>query len=400
MLRRTLSVSVSSLFAVTLAAGLPARSASADDLVSEAIRDATRTLAKSKDARERADAAGRLGTWKVPAVVPPLITALGDPSPDVREEAARSLWKVKEVAEPARPALQTALADPEAGVAVAAAGALAAMGTPEAEMKSTFERGLQTGRTALPPLLEYLREQQTAGNGSLQNVDMARKALAELADTEDPALAAALLEALHSPEAVVRKAILEASREETHAQRLLPALKGLIATDPDAGVRQAAVYVAGQLSAPPKDLMAAIQKAMSDPDPNVRTAAARELNRTQGAAVSRRIQAAKGVEEVNAALAEAGSGPVAALAATLRSGATEQERAQAAAALSEMTVAADKAAPVLAEAVVNDASARVRFRAASGLVALPNVPDSQLAVVNPEEAVRDQAKSSLADVKR
>lgn len=408
------------LISCFLVAAGDAAAATSDDL-RKTIDRLAKTLAKSKDPAQRADAAERL-TWEVPEVVPPLVGALADPVDDVREAAARSLWKVSKVAEPARGALQKALNDVEPAVAIAAAGALEAMGVPEAELKPTFERvlasapqlrerflaargliGLVPGPRVLPVVLEYLEQQDRVTDRRYRNVDIAKTALTQLVTTKDAALAAALLSALSSTEAVTREAILRADHGAEYAKRMEPGLVRVIQEDSDKDVKLAALGLATALEPPSKALLAACEKAMKDPDESVRNRAAMAVNRFQHHALEGQIKQAKGVEGVQAALAAAAtSGPAAGLIKTLRTGSTEQDRAQAAQALSAMSVAADAVAPALAEAVVKDPSAKVRFRAASSLADLNSVRDSQVAVIKTllQGLNREQGPSARVEIYR
>jgi len=108
----------------------------------KAIERASKTLTKSRDARERREAIRTLATFEVPEVVAPLAAALGDSDPTVRRQAADALWRVSEVAAPAEGALRGVLEDPSPGVRVRAAAALDALGVPDSELVAAREAGL------------------------------------------------------------------------------------------------------------------------------------------------------------------------------------------------------------------------------------------------------------------
>ncbi len=77
------------------------------------VREYAKTLAKDKDAKDRADAAHWLGGRKNPEAVAALAKALSDPEASVRQAAASALWKTGEGAAAAKPELLKALADPD-----------------------------------------------------------------------------------------------------------------------------------------------------------------------------------------------------------------------------------------------------------------------------------------------
>jgi hypothetical protein len=176
----------------------------------------------------------------------------------------------------------------------------------------------------------------------------------------------------------------------------------MVQADPDREVKKAALSLAGLITTPSKELLAAVEKAMKDADEEVRSRAAMVMNVAQHRVVEGKLKQAKGVDGVKAVLAEAGGAPAAGLIGALRTGATEQERAQAAQALGQMAIAGDAAATALAEAVLKDPSAKVRFRAASGLADFSGMRDSTVAVIKTllEGLKRDQGPSARAEIYR
>ena len=67
--------------------------AAADSFFEKSYRKDVETLARSKKPEERARAADALGGWDDPLAVVALTKALDDPDAEVRENAARSLWR-------------------------------------------------------------------------------------------------------------------------------------------------------------------------------------------------------------------------------------------------------------------------------------------------------------------
>ena len=175
-----------------------------DDLV----KDYAKTLAKDRDAKERARAAHWLGGRKQPEAVAALAKALSDPDASVRQAAASALWDTGKDAVAAKPELEKALDDPVAAVVARAAGALAVMGVPDKELAPAWRRALEGSRddaTAFvaargligidppeklaPPILTYLSKnaeeaenpKRTGSNfDDKKSAEAAAKALREL----------------------------------------------------------------------------------------------------------------------------------------------------------------------------------------------------------------------------
>ncbi len=174
------------------------------------VREYAKTLAKDRDAKERASAARWLGGRKQPEAVAALAKALSDPEASVREAAASALWKTGKDAAAAKPELTKTLGDPDAAVVARAAGALAVMDVPDSELADAWRRALEGARddaTAFlaargligidrpeklaPPILTYLAKRAEAaarpapGRSSLDDRDSAEnagKALQRLLD--------------------------------------------------------------------------------------------------------------------------------------------------------------------------------------------------------------------------
>jgi HEAT repeat protein len=193
-----------------------AASDSADKFFAKVRRENLETLARSKKAEERARAADSLGSWDDALSVAALTRALDDPDAEVRENAARSLWKLHKVAGSAQPALRGRLEDvPD--VVVMAAGALEAMGVDAGELVSARRRALERGNPwvrfvaaeglighappleLLPPILDqYLSDADAPFSDSegRERRDSALSAMKELAKTQDRALVPPLVESL------------------------------------------------------------------------------------------------------------------------------------------------------------------------------------------------------------
>ncbi len=200
MKRRALAICI--LMAIHSGA---ARAQSRED---ELVKDYAKTLAKDRDAKDRADAAHWLGGRKQPEAVAALAKALSDPDAAVRQAAASALWDTGKDAVAAKPELEKALGDPVAAVVARAAGALAVMGVPDKELAPAWRRALEGSRddaTAFvaargligidppeqlaPPILTYLSKnaeeaenpKRTGSNfDDKKSAEAAAKALREL----------------------------------------------------------------------------------------------------------------------------------------------------------------------------------------------------------------------------
>lgn len=304
------------------------------------VREHAKTLAKDRDAKDRADAARWLGGRKSPEAVAALAAALSDPDAAVRQAAASALWDTGEDASAAKPALEKALGDPVAAVTARAAGALAAMGVPDAELAPAWRRALEGARddatafvaarglvgidppgTVAPPILAYLAKNADAaahprsGRSSLDyrdSAEAAEKALERLvrrdaapvlpliantvretpasgryalgALVKAPKLPAGTLdlalESMGSSEAPTRDAALALAGKltsEKDAARWIPEATRLLG-DPDESVRMEACWVLKGM----KGLSAGaapelVRLLTSDPEPGVRARAAEAL---------------------------------------------------------------------------------------------------------------------------
>lgn len=197
-----------------------------DDALAKMGRRVTQDAAKelkSKDPVKRREAAERLSGWASPEGAALLAQALSDDDYRVRATAARSLASYEKQAEPARAALQRALDDSFAQVAVQAAEALErALGVPEKDLVPVRSRVLGEARepyerflaarslvghappaNLVGPLLDYLDEQARPSedwkvrDARSHNLDLAKDALERLVKkTGDRALIGPLTEAV------------------------------------------------------------------------------------------------------------------------------------------------------------------------------------------------------------
>ena len=187
----------------------------------EQQKDALRDLERGNDA-EQITAADRLGAEFASRTAPVLAKHLRSGDTAIRLSAARTLWSLAGKSPggyaAARPALEAALDDVNAEVAMNAAGALGAMkvsaealaparrrvlkeGNPQPYVLFLAARGLiglDPPGTLAPALLEYLERVSLAAQrgGSRENVQLARSALEHLADTKDRAVIAPMLDLL------------------------------------------------------------------------------------------------------------------------------------------------------------------------------------------------------------
>ena len=110
------------------------------------VRDYAKTLGGDKDPRARAGAAESLGGREHPEAVAALAKALSDPEASVRQAAASALWKTGKAAAAAKPDLQKALAEKDAGALARVAGALSSMGVSDKELSDSWRRALEGAR--------------------------------------------------------------------------------------------------------------------------------------------------------------------------------------------------------------------------------------------------------------
>jgi HEAT repeat protein/ankyrin repeat protein len=277
------------------------------------VRGYAKTLAKDRDAKERADAARSLGGRENPEAVAALAKALSDSDASVREAAASALWDTGKGAIAAKPELQRTLDDREAAVVARAAGALAMMGVPDKKLAPAWRRALEGARddatafvsargligidppeTLAPPILTWLAKKSAAaarpgqGRSSLDDrnsAEAAEKALAHLLREN----AARLLPLLDD---TVRRAP-EAARYVFSAlgavKKLPPGSVDLALAhtrSPEPETRYAAIALAGKVTSE-REVARWIPEAirlLGDPDESVRMEACWSLKGVKGLA--------------------------------------------------------------------------------------------------------------------
>ena len=331
------------------------------------VRDWAKTLAKDRDAKDRAAAARSLGGREHPEAVAALAKALSDADASVREAAASALWKTGKAAAAAKPELQKTLGDREAAVVARAAGALSNMGVPDAELAEAWRRALEgarDGATAFlaargligidhpeklaPPILSYLSknaEEAVRPGSRRQGYD----------DSKSAEAAAKALEQLL----------------KENAARLLPLLDRTVRQSPEAGR-----YVFGALAAvktlPPGTVDLGLSHTRS-PVAETRSAAVKLVGR-----VTSEREAARWIPEAIRLLGDS----------------EESVRNEACWSLKGVKGLAHEAAPELTRLVSGDPSPTVRKAASS---ALEEIGDASNPISKTAKAtIATTAKSALA----
>ncbi len=199
---------------LSLAPGtLCAQQGFADRFFAGIEKDALRDLERGKPAKQL-EAARTLGADHLARTAPVLAQLLSDRDPAIRLGAAELIWNLApHQPQPlalTQPALRIALEDPDALIAMNAAGALTALKVPAAETAPARRRVLQAGQGSVyvrflaargligidagaplaPPLLDYLFQASAADSagGSRENRDLAVQALKALVGSQDRAL--------------------------------------------------------------------------------------------------------------------------------------------------------------------------------------------------------------------
>ncbi|HQX65583.1 MAG: hypothetical protein WAR01_01995 [Dokdonella sp.] len=213
---------VRSLFVLVLCLSCSVALASdvADAFWAKQNKEALRDLERGAPLKQ-IEAVGRLGPDFAAQTAPVLARHLANPDPVIRLAAAEELWqqaaRKPDAFATLKPALRIALDDGDAAIAMNAAGALASMDIPEAELATARRRvlsngvrghvgflaarglvGLDPATPLLPYLLDYYLDAVEAEvrGGSDRNVELGEKALAKLVATEDRSLIAPLQQSL------------------------------------------------------------------------------------------------------------------------------------------------------------------------------------------------------------
>lgn len=300
---------VGGLLLTALAWPAAGQASGADQTFRKWARERIETLARSKDAAKRADAARYLGGFEYPEAVAALARALQDPDAGVRTAAASALWKTGKPAASARASLMAALDDTVAEVVVQAAGALDVLGVPEKDLVPARQSVLAAPRASVEsrflaarglvghvhpsrlvaPMLAFLREwaapRSTASDAQRTNTELAGQALAALAGTGDRAIVSTLVEEMHTARQghlVLLKALAVYDPKPDGWVDLV--LGGLRSTEPE--VKAEALRQLGQCRT--EDEVAswgpAAARLLRDGDPSVRGQALRALAEAKGLA--------------------------------------------------------------------------------------------------------------------
>ena len=231
-------------FGFALALAAPAFAA--DD-----VQKLLKTLAKDKNADDRARAAERLGDMKAVEAVPALAAALRDKDSRVRAHAAGALLEIGEPGKAAIPALQEALLDSDATTVWNAAGALRNMGMVTTDVLPAYRR-LLAGRdcdmrvSAARAIVEYAKPEELLPIAFSCRKDEeftvareAREVMTEIAKNRDAI--PVLIESLAHDDAEVREWAAKAlgDHKPAVAKQAIPALEAVLEDDNEA-VRHAA----------------------------------------------------------------------------------------------------------------------------------------------------------------
>ncbi len=275
------------------------------------VREHAKTLAKDRDAKDRADAARWLGGRKQTEAVAALAKALSDPDASVRQAAASALWSTGKDAVAAKPELEKALGDPVAAVVARAAGALASMGVPDDTLADAWRRalkgshdeatafvaargliGIDPPETLAPPILGYL-----AGNA--EDAAHPRPGQSSLADRDSAEAAARALERLLKVDPapllpLLDRTVTKSPESGRYVLGALAAVKKLPpgtvelalahTGSPVADTREAAIELAGKVKAEGEAarwIPEAI-RLLGDPDEGVRNQACWALRGVKG----------------------------------------------------------------------------------------------------------------------
>lgn len=216
-----------------------------------------KTLAKDRDAGERAEAARMLGEMGATDSVPALAKALSDDERTVRASAAAALWKLGDVSKPAMPELKKAFDRGPGWVRLNAGGALEALGADRKE------------------LVEGYRELLTSNDVSAR-VEAARRLQGQIPDDE---LLPVVQEALDHKE--VRSDAQEVLRHLSPKKKEgASALSASLVSNlhhRDSSVRSDAAYQLGRMKPVPRDAVPAIVDLLGDSETSVRRAACSAL---------------------------------------------------------------------------------------------------------------------------
>ncbi|MBI5367268.1 MAG: HEAT repeat domain-containing protein [Planctomycetes bacterium] len=358
-----------------------------DDDQWEGVRSVLPTAA-DPDPRVRALALRLLGRARAGAVLP-LVRALDDPSPAVREAAVRAISSSPDrvARESAAPRLARALLNGDVAASDLVAAALeragssgraslievAAAGAGAARLAAIDALG--AGSAASPDPVPALVQALEDGDPRVRSE--AARALGRLGPAARPARTG-LLRALHAAEAVVRSAAAAAVARLGGADSAVEAGLAAAMRDEAPDVREAAARAARHLG---PTLVTALGAALGDPEPDVCSAAAdsiKWLGPEARSAIPQLVRAAQGPGPMpyhaTQALEAMGPAAIPALSDLLRSP-DRESRERAAEILAELGPDAEMALQPAVELIRGvertGSTAAIRVLAESGLKALP-----------------------------
>jgi HEAT repeat protein len=203
------------------------------------------------------------------------IGRLQDKDPNVRAASARAIGNMGRVAEPLGvvPALVSALKDPSDEVRYSAAFALGAIGAGEATPISSAELRAQTVNAAVPALVEVL------DNDQKENVRQEAAQALGYFEADASAAAPDLAKALNDPDSQIRRTATDALiKMGSSAKAVVPALIGRLSSPQDDG-RSNAAEVLGAMGRDAKSAAPSLVPLLKDKDPQVRIEAAAALGK-------------------------------------------------------------------------------------------------------------------------
>ena len=232
--------------AAVLAFALAAPALAADD-----VQKLLKTLARDKNADDRARAAERLGDLKAVEAVPALAAALKDKDARVRAHAAGALLEIGEPGKAAMPALHEALLDSDPTTVWNAAGALRNMGTVTTDLMFAYQRLLahhdcDMRVSAAAAIVEYAKPEEllpVALGCRKEDFAVAREArelMAEIAKRREAVDVLTESLADESPEVREWAAKALGDHKPAVAKPAIPALEAVAADDDNEAVRHAA----------------------------------------------------------------------------------------------------------------------------------------------------------------
>jgi HEAT repeat protein len=237
------------------------RSAAIDGAAAAALIE----LLASESRSEQRSAADRLATLAADSkeIVAALRATLGSPSQRLRWGAAYTLGRAGHADASLWPAAREAMALPDGDQRWAAAELAGAIAHRDAAGVDELARALDDPSPVLRRMCLYcLRDL-----GSARAAPLAFRSL----EDPDPGVRLAALSAL--------AVLLEGSDPSAEASPAAETIAGMVARDPDAGVRRSAAVALGRLAIATPAVRAALERAAGDPDSSLARAATTALAR-------------------------------------------------------------------------------------------------------------------------